>query len=880
MNDSPKTQVSRLLDQGFDQIQADFALMMSCLSEILVEFGKSRFQVILPIVGDPDRISELNEADQREAVGLLSLAFQVLNVVEQNATNDFRNAVVAQVGPEYVSGSVAEVIAELRARGHEWAEISAIWQRISLQLVFTAHPTESRRPSLIAQLRQFFTDLQTSNGSRRRRDLILKNLECLMGTGEFIQDKPSVDTERDFITRTIRGSLPDSLALFVNEVHSAFVSLGCPPESIPLVSNYPRVRFRSWVASDRDGHPYVTAEETRLTLDRNRHEALQIVRDALNELGEWVSLSRNRVVVPPVISDRFPQEEPWRAFCQMLEGQVETTDVATLLTELNLITATLHEAGAHLLAHEAALVVLKVKTFGFHLVSQDSRQNSASYHAAVMWILDQTGMSGARYDAMSDSERCDFITQELRSPRRFLPPDFPLSGPANDAIESLRVVADAIRTYGSECMGSIIVSMTRQSSDLLQVLLIAREAGLLSYTLGATPICLLPIVPLIETAEDHHHVISILTGFIHNPMIAATIQYHHQREQLPGVPGVRMMCGHSDGGKDAGIIDNFRLMRDTREKVAEFLANNGYAPIFFEGVGGTLIRGAAPIKYLIANSLPSARVAGFEYTEQGQIIAQNHLVPFMSAWSIQNALSALLHHEAEPNATALPAWFTSATQVASTAYRALVSAPEFAGFFTHVTPLDILEFARMGSRPTRRTGANTLADLRAIPFALCQSQTRFNFTAWYGVGTMLQTLRTQSPSDFKQLRTFSQIEFVLTNVEMALKSASLEWMTAYSMLEPDADLRALVMDTLCAEYELTTRMLDEVFGASFEVRRPRLARTIAKRKEMLDVLHRFQIHALTEWRSARRLHREDEDAWLVTGLMTINAISNGLRGTG
>ena len=145
---------------------------------------------------------------------------------------------------------------------------------------------------------------------------------------------------------------------------------------------------------------------------------------------------------------------------------------------------------------------------------------------------------------------------------------------------------------------------------------------------------------------------------------------------------------------------------------------------------------------------------------------------------------------------------------------------------------------------------------------------------------MLQTLRAQSPSNFKQLRTFSQIEFVLTNVEMALKSASLEWMTAYSMLEPDADLRALVMDPLCAEYELTTRMLDEVFGASFEVRRPRLARTIAKRKEMLDVLHRFQIHALTEWRSARRLHREDEDAWLVTGLMTINAISNGLRGTG
>jgi len=874
------SQFSQLLDDGFQKIQDDFSIMMSCLTEILAEFGKSRFHAILPIVGDPHHIADLSLDDQREAVGLMSLAFQVLNVVEQNATYEFRTAVATQVGPDSVSGSVAEVIAVLRRRGMGWDEITERWHQLALELVFTAHPTESRRPSLIAQLRLFFSDLQSVHTPDRRRALILKNLELLMGTGEFIQDKPSVASERDFITRIIRGSLPDGLTLFVNEVTTAFASLGCPPDKMPPLDRYPRIRFRSWVASDRDGHPYVTAAETQETLVRNRQEAIDLARSLLIGLSDQLSLSRHRVAVPQLVADRFPDEEPWRAYCVSLATALEIHTMTTLLSEMDTLVATLHEAGAHLLAHEAAIVRFKLKTFGFYLVAQDIRQNSASYQAAIEWILTQSGLDGVGYAAMSDAQRCDFIATELRSPRRFLPPDFPLEGPAKDAIESLRVAAETIYRHGPDGMGSLIVSMTRQSSDLLQVLLVAREAGLIRYAAGANPICMMPIVPLIETAADHAQVISILEPFIENPIIADTLKFHHDRESRLGLTGVRIMCGHSDGGKDTGIIDNFRLMLDTRARVTRFLATNGYAPIFFEGVGGTLIRGAAPIKYLIGNSLPPGHVAGFEYTEQGQIIAQNHLVPFMSSWSIQNALGALLDHNANSNVYELPEWFARATQVASEAYRTMVTMPEFAGFFSNVTPLPVLEFARMGSRPTRRTGANTLADLRAIPFALCQSQSRFNITAWYGVGQMLQQLAIQSPVHFSQLRDYPQIEFILTNVEMALKSASLDWMIAYSELEPNVALRAVIMGPIMQEYQLTSRLLDQVFGSPFEERRPRLARTIAKRKDMLDVLHRFQIFALKEWRREKKHHGPDEDMWTLTVLMTINAISNGLRGTG
>jgi phosphoenolpyruvate carboxylase len=947
-----QAKINTLLDQGFQQIQDDFTLMMDCLSEILADFGKAQFQSILPVVGNPHHINDMHLETQTEAVSILSLALQLLNVVEQHATNTFRKAVATTVGHEYVSGSLAEVLATLRRHGQSWESIIGVWQSLYLQLVFTAHPTESRRASLIGQLGQFFTDLQDSQGQpETRRRLILKNIECLLGTGEFIQHKPSVDTERDFITRTIVGSLPEGLSLLEQDVSKAFRALGCPESMIPRVSEYPLIRFRSWVASDRDGHPYVNATETQLSLDRNRTEVLTLISQSLHDLAAILSLSRHRVKVPSKLQEALNRqnptlteipEEPWRVFCQHLATQIDTLSPEQLMAELRILEDTLHEAGAHHLAHETSLVVLKIKTFGFHLVAQDIRQNSDAYLAALSWILDQAGLDGKAYVAMSDSARCQFIAAELSSPRPFLPQDYPLTGPAKDALESLRVAAKTLKKHGPAPIGSLIVSMTRQSSDLLQVLLFAREAGLLDYSQNP-PICALPIVPLIETAEDHRNIISILTGFLENDIVAASVAFAHKKNgiqpferpqgppferpqgppfdcaqepaMLPNAPdvpflgqcgvaalhklnengadgvfrnrskpGIRIMCGHSDGGKDAGIIDNFRMMRETRGKVTNFLEKKGYAPIFFEGIGGTLIRGAAPIKYLIANSLPAHRVGGFEYTEQGQVIAQNHLVPFMSAWTLQNALAALLQHESELQDPVPHAWFKDATQVASRHYRELVHSPEFTPFFTHATPLDLLEFSRMGSRPTRRTGANTLSDLRAIPFALCQSQSRFNFTAWYGVGTMLAHLKKAESQHFEllchQLKTFPDIEFSLTNVEMALKSASLDWMTAYATLEPNDTLRNTIMTKLTAEYTLTTQMLDTVFGSSFENRRPRLATTIAKRKDMLDVLHQVQIAAIRAWRNAQKNSDPNEEQWLITGLMTINAISNGLRGTG
>ena len=256
----------------------------------------------------------------------------------------------------------------------------------------------------------------------------------------------------------------------------------------------------------------------------------------------------------------------------------------------------------------------------------------------------------------------------------------------------------------------------------------------------------------------------------------------------------------------------------------------------------------------------------------------------MSAWSIQVALAALLKHHAKPVPLRFPTWFKEASQVASMAYRKLVHAPGFTQFFAQATPLDVLEFSRMGSRPTRRTGTNTLTDLRAIPFALCQSQSRMNITAWYGIGKMLQYLKEVHPKQFhhfsEHLQEYPQVAFVLTNVEMAIKSASMEWATAYAHLVSDSRISEPIIQQIQAEYTVAVQMLTEVFKQPFEVRRPRLALTVAKRKVMLDVLHDRQLAWLSAWRKDAAQQTKKSESELMATLMTINAISNGLRGTG
>lgn len=871
---------------GFDKIESDFSLMMSCLAEVLTKFGKAQFVPILPVVGDPSRIVSLEKEAYADAVEILSLAFQILNVVEQHATYWFRERVSQEQGPQGVSGSFAEAFSLLRKSGVSWEKIVSVWQGLSLQLVFTAHPTESRRTSLLAQLRQFFTDLRIADGDPvQRRTLILKNIEALLGTGEFLYEKPSVATERDFVTSTICNTLPDALDLVLVDAHKAFLALGCPENVLPSPIRFPKIGFRSWVASDRDGHPYVTAGETDISVTRNRVVALGVLSKILRDLADTLALSAHRLVVPARLRALTDSDEPWKDLCLRLVSELPDSTTDRLLTIMGLIVDTLREAGAYFLALEAERVYFKVETFRGYLVAQDIRQNAATYTAAVAWILTQSGLPGDAYLTWGDAAKCRFIQKELRSPRPFLPADFALAGPAKDAIESFRLIAREGADSGA--FGNIIVSMTTCSSDLLQVLLLVREAGLLDYS-HSVPRCPIPIVPLIETVADHRNVIKTLKGFLDNPIIKNSLYFlssvfSDSVGGLGGGPILRIMCGHSDGGKDAGIVGNFRLMLDTRAKIAAFLAKRGILPVFFEGVGGTLIRGAAPIKYLISNSLPAVQIAGFEYTEQGQIIAQNHLVPFMSAWTMQNALSALLLHDLLPSRRGMPKWFSEATTCASETYQNLVRRQDFTAFFSEATPLDLLEFSRMGSRPIRRTGVDTLSDLRAIPFALCQSQSRFNITGWYGVGTMLHHLERTNPKAFRilctRLRSYPRIQFVLTNAEMSLRSASLRWMRAYAQLSTDGT-RDVIMALIESEYVLTDRMLLRVFGSSFADRRPRLFRTIQKRDAMLDVLHGIQIEALTQWRALHRAENPESSKWLMTGLMTINAISNGLRGTG
>ncbi|NDC82827.1 phosphoenolpyruvate carboxylase [bacterium] len=872
--------LSRKLDEGFSRISSGYAQIIHDLGTVLRNFGLSDLSRVLPNTNSSFSRGFVNEISPQSAVSVLSLSMQLLNVIEQKETQVYRLAISQSVGAEYVSGSMAEVVNALRLFGVDWIEIRDKWRSLALEVVFTAHPTESRRPSLINQLRLLFDDRLSKPISAS----YVSHIEALFGTGEFIQNRPSVQSEREFITELVSSTLPAAISVWIRSVQEAFVSMGCPDELVPKPSDFPRLKFRSWVSSDRDGHPNVTAEETRQAIELNITQCTAVIHELLIDLANQLTLSRHRVSVPVEIDQFFIDrggelpEEPWRERCLNLAKCFTQMSIDQLLAELAILRDSLVDLGAKHMANTIDIARQTVSIFEFNLVGQDIRQNSQSYRDALTWLISKSGGDTTVFLNLTEEGRQQYIAHEVLSPRPFLPHRYELQGPAKDAVESLRVVSTEIIKHPNS-IGSIIVSMTRSASDLLQVLLIAREADLLIYPNNSPiPICPVPIVPLFETVDDHQNAVAILTDYLNNPVIIASLTYiHNQRGGIGKIP-VRVMCGHSDGGKDAGIFSNFITMRTSRIKISEFLSSKGYVPIFFEGIGGTLIRGAAPIKYLIANSLANSEIAGFEYTEQGQVIAQNHLVPSVSAWSIESAFAALLFREHNSTSLGIPEWIEENTHLSTVKYKELLNSPDFFRYFYEATPLDALEYSRMGSRPIRRTGKNTLADLRAIPFALAQSQSRFNLTGWYGIGTMFQKLFETYPNKMEALAGsidhYPALNFALTNVEMAHESASVTWMQRYSKLVTDGQIGASILTDILSEYSLTRYWLHYLFKGTFEERRPRLSRTIRRREPVLKILHEIQCEQLSKWR------KTNDVEILETLLMTINAISNALRGTG
>jgi phosphoenolpyruvate carboxylase len=923
MNSIPAFETPDYVEIGFRQIDADIHWLADCLAEVLRDLGEDDLARWVPW-RSPEAGSS-PDADPPARLGLAyAMAFQILNTVEEQAAAAMRHLRESTEGPAAERGLWADQLAELRRAGTDDPSLAAAIAAVEVEPVFTAHPTEAKRSSVLEQHRDLTQLLQSAHSPsdrQARRGEVMALLERLWRTGEILLEKPSVADERRNVLNYLRDVLPGVIPELDRRLRDAWISSGLDTDDLSDPTRLPRLRFGTWVGGDRDGHPGVTAAVTAETLERLRANALVVLYRALSRLATRLPLADWVQAAPPELlalrdscvhalgDDARPflqmhPGEPWRQTVELLAARLPVelhpgqlarirqssgrySHPSELESDLLTLHRSLTHAGAARLAHHDVTPVRRIlHTFGFHLARLDVRQNSAFHERALAQLLSAAGLDASQWSEWSEAERLRLLEREIRSPRPFLHPSASAGPEADAVLETYRVLAQHLALHGHEGVGALIVSMTRRVSDLLTVYVLAREAGLLrQFPEGM--VCLLPIVPLLETVEDLERGPDLVRAFLEFPVTRTSLAFHAKRAGRPDILRQQVMVGYSDSNKDAGILASHWALQRAQTRLASVGELTGVRIQFFHGRGGTISRGAGPTHRFLEALPPGSLDGSIRLTEQGETIAQKYGNPGTARYHLELLLSGVAatawrHRRAEPLPENLVPLLDQLAAASRSEYRQLLESDGFLIFHRQATPLDALENTRIGSRPTRRTGQASLADLRAIPWVFSWTQARFYLTGWYGVGSALATLDDASFDIIRShLAGVPFLQYLLTNVETSLASSDPEVMREYASLVTDPDIRQRIGSRIESEWNRTRENLARLRGADYLSRRPRLTRTLALRAQPLRVLHRQQIALLARWRDALRSGDDSQAATLFPELLlTVNAIASGLRTTG
>jgi phosphoenolpyruvate carboxylase len=912
------------IQQGFEKISTDLDFLMGCLEEVLRELGAEHVADRLPWNGT---LQEACQGFEQAA----SIAFQLLNMVEENTSTTTRLLREAEGGGSAEPGLWPSQLQALVKAGCSPEEIARLLPTLRIEPVLTAHPTEAKRSAVLEQHRALFFLLTAKENTppvasrvAALREEFKVVLERLWRTGEILLEKPDLATERRSVLHYLREVFPSALTRLDQRLRDAWRAAGFDPALIADPSKRPKLRLGTWVGGDRDGHPLVTAAVTETTLRELRLNALIVLHRQLEDLAGKLPLSSNFQPFPRSLQaslDEFRLEnpelarslatafsdEPWRQFVLHLQGRlpVSTGEIedariienrhtfrhpAELDGHLETLSQALHDGGAGRLADAAVVPVRRsLDTFGFHMAALDIRQNSRFHDLALDGLLRAGGHPDPSFSSWDEARRLAFLNDELASPRPFLGSNADLPGEARDVLDCYRVLRNHIDHHGPSGIGSLIVSMTRRLSDLLVVYVLAREAGLARWTSDGL-VCDVPVVPLFETLDDLECGPGIVSRFLEHPVTRRSLDFllhGHGRTLAPhrNQPVQQVMIGYSDSNKDCGILASQWALHQAQSALADVGRQASVKIRFFHGRGGTISRGAGPTHRFL-DALPHGSVRGdLRMTEQGETISQKYGTITSAVYNLELLQAGVAAVSLDDTPGGHNRDFDALCERLSASsratYTALINHPFFMEYYSQATPIDALETSRIGSRPSRRTGQRTLADLRAIPWVFSWNQSRHYLPGWFGVGAALRDLERNHPALLALLATrlkdSSFLYYVLTNVETNLASADRDLMARYAGLVENVDVRESILNVILTEFDDAKDMLGRVFGGSLEKRRPRMLKTLALRDAGLRSLHLHQIRLLGDWRSASPTGK---DLLLPDVLLSINAIASGLRTTG
>ncbi len=903
----------------------DLEFLLIALKEVLTENGEEQMANQIPWINDlpPFEASDFT----LKHIQLYSIVFQLLNTVEVNGAVQQRRQQESE-SLSSVHGLWASSFQTLNQLGVKEDTIADHLTSIHVEPVLTAHPTEAKRATVLEHHRELYL-LLVSRENEMYTDKELANIRLniklalfrLWKTGEIFVEKPDIQSELRNVIHYLTNVFPEVIPMVDRRMTQALESEGFSAEAIQKNVTYPSITFGNWVGGDRDGHPLVTANVTQETLRQLRLNAMVVVRRCLTKLVKNLSFAIHRHETSEAFQARIQEMgeelslkaesaidrnkgEAFRQFVNLMltklpldtarghathlsdfEGAyIEKCD---LVDDLRLLKEELRNYGASSIANNDLNDAIRcVDIFGFHLAALDIRQNSEFHDRAISELMEASGYQGDPYIDWDENRRLEFLNEELKSNRPFTHGNMELGEHAQAVVDVYRTVEKYTSQYGLDGIGSFIVSMTRSLSDLLGVYLLAREAGLTEKTeTGIT--CIIPVVPLLETIEDLAAGPDILDAFLSHPFTKRSLNYLQERTRSRQLVQ-QVMVGYSDSNKDGGILASQWNLYRAQSSLTDTGKKHDVKIRFFHGKGGSISRGAGPTHYFM-QALPHSSVNGnIRLTEQGETIEQKYANKVNAAYNLElllaSATAKTVRSKSTPKAPhPLEETMDYLAAESKKVYSALLYEEGFIPFFRQATPIDAIEMSKIGSRPSRRKGMSSLNDLRAIPWVFSWSQSRFNMTSWYGIGTTLKNYQENDSDGFMKLKEAVKTEpflrYVLTNVDTSLAATDEEIMKMYASLVPDEQLRDKFLNIFLIELQKTREAMYEILGKEIEDRRPQHYYSNVLRTSTMKHLHAKQVSLLAEWRKEKE-SGNGEGSTLISLLTTINAIAGAMRNTG
>ena len=841
----------------------------------------------------------LAELDAGTAVAVtraFSQYFQLANVAEQrHRSRELRNLRPPDRRPLRV------VMERLAAEVPDRAEVEAVLARLQLRPVFTAHPTESSRQSVLAILRRVAEGLERDSPDEELGALV----DLLWQTDEIRPGRPTVADEARgivwYLEQLGERTVPDLVGEYEREARA--VGFAVPAQARPLV-------LGSWVGGDRDGNPNVTPAVTREVLELHVDRVLRVHAEIVERLiGELsissrvvgvseelrASLARDRRVLPEV-HDRFVrlnEHEPYRLKLSYVRARLEGTrarvaerrphvpgrdylGAAGYVADLAVLDRSLREhLGGRIADGTLARALRAARALGLHLAELDIREHGAKHHAALGALLDTVGELDRPYAELDRAERTTVLSRELMNPRPLVRRHYGVPEAARQVLATFDLLHDVQHEFGQDAARTYIVSMCQGVDDMLAAAVLAREAYMVE--LHSEPRSSVDLVPLFETVEELSRAGALLDELLSDPGYRRHVRNRGDLQEV--------MLGYSDSNKGAGITTSQWEIHRAQRQLRDVAARHGVRLRLFHGRGGSVGRGGGPAGEAVASSPFGTVDATMKLTEQGEVISDKYSLPALAHDNLEILLAAvleatLLHQASRWPADVLARWdeaMTCVSDAARAAYQALVKTPGLPEFFAAATPVDELSRLNVGSRPARRPGAGGLDDLRAIPWVFGWTQTRMVVPGWFGLGSGLRVARAAGYGPvLAEMREWAFFANLLGNVEMTLAKTDLRIAQSYVSRLVDPDLH-VILDVIAVEHESTHTEVLRLTGApALLARRPVLRRTLAVRSAYLEPLHALQVELL-----ARRREVDEPDADLQRALLlTINGIAVGMRNTG